>query len=216
MKPSESLKGCPTITKGWHGLSLIYMEKKGPEQKSHRLLEPPWAPCQLFIHFLANRSEPSSTRETLKAGSARSNLVRRVLSRTQGTRLSWNVTYLIGSFFCDGRVILLAGPIFLHINTLARPARPTGSRRENICTLFECQCIQHESTDWGHHFYVSCWRRDCHFTWSSEPREGPAACSAKRVPSFLRYFKTLSIGRGFENRTRDLPLCSHTLYRLSY
>ena len=102
------------------------------------------------------------------------------------------------------------------INTLARPARPTGSRRENICTLFECQCIQNESNDWGHHFYVSCWRRDCHFTWSSEPREGQAACSAKRVPSFLRYFKTLSIGPGSENRTRDLPLCSHTLYRLSY
>ena len=37
-------------------------------------------------------------------------------------------------------------------------------------------------------------RRDCHFTWSSEPLEGPAACSAKGVPSFLSYFKTLSIG----------------------
>ena len=33
-----------------------------------------------------------------------------------------------------------------------------------------------------------------HFTWSSEPREGPAACKAKGVPSFLSYFKTLSIG----------------------
>ena len=31
-------------------------------------------------------------------------------------------------------------------------------------------------------------------TWSSEPREGPAVSSAKTVPSFLRYFKTLSIG----------------------
>ena len=30
--------------------------------------------------------------------------------------------------------------------------------------------------------------------WSSEPREGLAACSAKGVPSFLSYFKTLSIG----------------------
>ena len=38
------------------------------------------------------------------------------------------------------------------------------------------------------------WRRDRHFTWSSEPREGPAACRAKAVPSFLSYFKTLSIG----------------------
>jgi len=35
---------------------------------------------------------------------------------------------------------------------------------------------------------------DRHFRWSSEPREGLAACSAKGVPSFLSYFKTLSIG----------------------
>ena len=32
------------------------------------------------------------------------------------------------------------------------------------------------------------------FTWSSEPRKGQAACSAKRVTSFLSYFQTLSIG----------------------
>ena len=31
-------------------------------------------------------------------------------------------------------------------------------------------------------------------TWSSEPREYPAVWSAKAVPSFLSYFKTLSIG----------------------
>ena len=43
-------------------------------------------------------------------------------------------------------------------------------------------------------FYVSYWRRDRHFTWSSEPREGLAACSAKEVPSFLSHFKTLSNG----------------------
>ena len=43
-------------------------------------------------------------------------------------------------------------------------------------------------------FYVSYWRRDRHFTWSSEPREGLAACSTKVVPSFLSYFKTLNIG----------------------
>ena len=34
--------------------------------------------------------------------------------------------------------------------------------------------------------------RDRHSTWSSEPREGLAACSAKEVPSFLSHFKTLS------------------------
>ena len=42
----------------------------------------------------------------------------------------------------------------------------------------------------GHYFYVSYWRR----TWSSEPREDLAICSVKGVPSFLSYFKTLSIG----------------------
>ena len=52
-------------------------------------------------------------------------------------------------------------------------------------------------------FYVSYWRRDRHFTWSSEPRESLAACSTKVVPSFLSYFKTLSIGQapGFEPAT---------------
>ena len=30
--------------------------------------------------------------------------------------------------------------------------------------------------------------------WSSEARKGLAACSAKAVPSFFSYFKTLSIG----------------------
>ena len=43
-------------------------------------------------------------------------------------------------------------------------------------------------------FYVSYWRRDRHFTWSSEPREGLAICRAKAVPSFLSHFKTLSVG----------------------
>ena len=56
--------------------------------------------------------------------------------------------------------------------------------------LFECQG--------GHYFYFSNWRRDRHFAWWSEPREGLAACSAKGVPSFLSYFKTLSIGPASE------------------
>ena len=41
------------------------------------------------------------------------------------------VTRLAGSPFCDGRVTLLAGPTFLHINTLARLAGSTPSRRDN-------------------------------------------------------------------------------------
>ena len=43
-------------------------------------------------------------------------------------------------------------------------------------------------------FGLSYWRRDRHFTWSSEAREGLPVCRAKGVPSFLSYFKTLSIG----------------------
>ena len=64
-------------------------------------------------------------------------------------------------------------------------------------------------------FYVSNWRRDRHFTWSSEPREGLACCSAKGVPSFLGYFKTLSIGPapGIEPATSRFAV--NTLYRLS-
>ena len=34
-------------------------------------------------------------------------------------------------------------------------------------------------------------------TWSSEPREGLGACRKKAVPSFLSYFKTLSITRAY-------------------
>ena len=55
------------------------------------------------------------------------------------------------------------------------------------------QGILHESTNLGHYFYVSNWKQDRHFTWSSEPREGLAACTAKGVLSFLSYFKTLGI-----------------------
>ena len=43
-------------------------------------------------------------------------------------------------------------------------------------------------------FYFSNWRRDRHLTWSSEQREGLTACTEEGVPSFLSYFKTLSIG----------------------
>ena len=57
------------------------------------------------------------------------------------------------------------------------------------------QSILHESTNWGRYFYFSYWRRDRHFTLQSEPREGLAVCRAMGVPSFLSYFKTLSIGR---------------------
>ena len=64
-------------------------------------------------------------------------------------------------------------------------------------------------------FYVSNWRRDRHFKWSSKPRESLTCCSAKGVPSFLGYFKTLSIGPspGIEPATSRSAV--NTLYRLS-
>ena len=42
-------------------------------------------------------------------------------------------------------------------------------------------------------FDVSYLRRDRHFTWSSEPRNGLAICKGKAELSFLSYFKTVSI-----------------------
>ena len=45
------------------------------------------------------------------------------------------VTRLAGSPFCDGRVTLLAGPTFPHINTLARLAGSTLSRWDNQCMI---------------------------------------------------------------------------------
>ena len=69
-------------------------------------------------------------------------------------------------------------------------------------------------TNWKHCFYVSLyWRGDCHFSWSSEPREGLATCSAKREPSFVRYFKTLSIGPvpGFEPATSLSAVTRHVI-----
>ena len=69
-------------------------------------------------------------------------------------------------------------------------------------------------SNWGHYFYVS-WRGDRHFTWSSESRQGLAACSAKEVPSFLSYFKTLSVGPASEMELATSGSSFQALYRLS-
>ena len=82
-----------------------------------------------------------------------------------------------------------------------------------MLTLFDCQCISRESSNWGRCFYVSYSRRDGYYTWLSEPRECLAVCRAKRVLSFLRYF---NIWSGPGNWIRDLPLCNQALCRLSY
>ena len=46
----------------------------------------------------------------------------------------------------------------------------------SLHVLFSRKCLY-----WGQYFYVSNWRRDWHFTWSSEPCEGLAVCRAKAV-----------------------------------
>ena len=84
----------------------------------------------------------------------------------------------------------------------------------NISTLFECQCsIWHESTNLGHFFCVSYWRRDWHFTWSSEGSSRLQGNLAKTVPSYLSISE---YGSGQRDRTSDLPLCSQALYWQSY
>ena len=58
-------------------------------------------------------------------------------------------------------------------------------------SLFEGQCILHESTNWGHFF-------DGTAILCGHPShvKGWAICRAKAVPSFLSHFKTLSVGPG--------------------
>ena len=51
--------------------------------------------------------------------------------------------------------------------------------------------------------------------WSSEPREGLATCGTKGVPSFLSYFKTLSIGLALGIEPTTSHSAVNTLYRLS-
>ena len=85
-------------------------------------------------------------------------------------------------------------------------------RREIKKALIWVSMYLVRSTNWGHYFYVSNWRRDRHFTWSSEPREGLlAACSTKGVPTFLSHFKSLSIGPGRESNPWPPALQSSAL-----
>ena len=112
----------------------------------------------------------------------------------------------LNTFLTRNRELSLSISYLFHIVTFSR----NQMAKKTKSTLFQCQWIQHESTNWGHYFSLSNWRRDSQFMWSSEPHEGLVACSAKGVPSFLSYFKTLSFGPA-----PDLPLCSNTLYWLS-
>ena len=61
------------------------------------------------------------------------------------------------------------------------------------------------------------WGWDHQFRWSAKPCEGLAIVRQRRYLHFS--FLTKSIGPvpvGPRNRTRDLPLCSRVLHRLSY
>ena len=72
--------------------------------------------------------------------------------------------------------------------------------------------LEVESTNGGHFFYVSYWRRDRHFTWSSQPPEGSPAYSANGLPSFLSYsLKTVSRVRSRELNPRPPALQSNAL-----
>ena len=70
--------------------------------------------------------------------------------------------------------------------------------------------------NWGHYSFVKHWRRDDNFTWSSEPREGSVAAYSAQGVLISQLFKDSEYWCGPWNRTRDLPLCSQALYRLSW
>ena len=88
-----------------------------PGKRVTLLSEVPWA-SQLFLHFHAKLDEPFNKKQ--KVGSAR------------------GVTRLAGSPSFDGRVTLLAGPNFLHMSTLARPAGSTRPRRDDQSMRGHC------------------------------------------------------------------------------
>ena len=59
----------------------------------------------------------------------------------------------------------------------------------------------------GHYLYVSNSRRESYFTCANY-KVKPLNCSAKAVPSFLSYFKTLSIGPGPGIESRGVATCT--------
>ena len=68
--------------------------------------------------------------------------------------------------------------------------------------LFEYQ----ESTNWGHYFYVSNWRRDRHFTWSSESHEGLASSVQMAYFHFSVILRPLGLVRPRETNPRPPAL----------
>ena len=76
--------------------------------------------------------------------------------------------------------------------------------------MFECQVFRMEELI-EDSFYVSHWRQDCHFTWSSDPRKSLAVCS-KRSILISHFLKNLSFDSipGIDS-SQPLPLQSRAL-----
>ena len=60
------------------------------------------------------------------------------LNEKQKVGSAGRVTHLAESPFFDGKVTLLAGPTFLHINSFVRPAGSTSSRRHSQSMCERC------------------------------------------------------------------------------
>ena len=83
----------------------------------------PSYPGRANFSYISFQNLPNRLYEKQKVGSAR-----RVRA------------HLAGSPFCDGRVTLLAGPTFLHINTLARSAGTTPRKLKSVFYLKNEHC----------------------------------------------------------------------------
>ena len=85
----------------------------------------------------------------------------------------------------------------------AEEIKPSGGKKGTFLrvNIFGTQVII------GDTFFISYWRRDRHFTFTSKPCAGLVIGRAKavHVPSFLSYFQTPSIGPSPGIETHDRP-----------
>ena len=139
---------------------------------------------------------------------------------------NWNMKWIISIQIPDSPPSRLPGCIsfltsfMLFSNQHHSPKKPTHNAPAlKVLRRYLCPYMKQMHFSWvsmylaksanqGHYFYVSNWRRDRNFTWSSESCEGRAVCRKKAVTSFWFWS-----GPGI--RIRDLPPCSQALYRLS-
>ena len=107
---------CPCKCK-YHGITEVHLLR--PRLYGEKLSQVEGSPAY-----------PSYPRQANFSHISLQNLVNH-LHKKQKVGSARRVTCLTRSPFCNGRVTLLAGPTFLHINTLARLAGSTPSRRDN-------------------------------------------------------------------------------------